>query len=276
MSNGELETATPPTPAEARALQKAHFNCRQAIGEAMCAVVTCQPDMSHAVIKLSQCSINPSATHCQAARHLFRCLALTKERGIHYWRKTPREDLPHIPHDTAITDTSRLSIFPDKNHHNVHSYVDSDWGNDKAHRRSVTGMAHMMAGGVIAYKSKFQATVALSSTKAEFTAAAEAGKTILYLRSILQELGCDQHSPTTLYIDNRGALFMANAEQPTRRTRHMDTKNFAMQQWTKEEQMTLEPILTENNASDHFSKALGRTKFYEQTDATMGRRRPKM
>ena len=56
----------------------------------------------------------------------------------------------------------------------------------------------------------------------------------------------------------------------------MDTKNFAMQQWTKEEHMILEPIATENNASDHFSKALGRTKFYEQTDVIMGRRRPKM
>ena len=69
---------------------------------------------------------------------------------------------------------------------------------------------------------------------------------------------------------------MANAEQPTRRTRHVDTKNFAIQQWTKEEQMILEPISTENNASDHFSKALGRTKFYEQTDIIMGRRRPKI
>ena len=181
-----------------------------------------------------------------------------------------------MPHDTATTDTSQLLTFPDKTHNDVHSCVNSDWGDDKAHRRSVTGMAHMMAGGVMACKSKFQATVALSSTEAEFTAAAEAGKTILYLRSILQELGYNQHSPTTLYIDNRGALFMANAEQPTRRTRHMDTKNFAMQQWTKEEQMTLEPISTENNASDHFSKALGRTKFYEQTDIIMGRRQPKM
>ena len=135
-------------------------------------------------------------------------------------------------------------------------------------------MAHMLAGGVIAYKSKYQATVALSSTEAEFTAAAEAGKTILYLRSILQELGFPQYKPTTLYIDNRGALFMANAEQPTRRTRHMDTKTFAIQDWIREEKMILTPIKTQNNISDHFTKALGRVKFYEQTDILMGRRKP--
>ena len=132
----------------------------------------------------------------------------------------------------------------------------------------------MLAGGVTACESKFQATVALSSTKAEFTAAAKAGKTTLYLRSIPQELGYAQHTPTTLCIDDRGALFMANAEQPTRRTRHMDTKNFAMQHWTKEEHMMLKPIATQDNASDHFTKALGRTKFHKQTDVTMGRRNP--
>jgi len=38
--------------------------------------------------------------------------------------------------------------------------------------------------------------------------------------------------------------------------------------------MTLRPIKTQNNAADHFSKALGRTKFYEQTDVLMGRVKP--
>ena len=175
---------------------------------------------------------------------------------------------------THATDQSRLLTFPETNNHNAHSHVDSDWGNDKAHKQSVTGMAHMMAGGVMACKSKFQATVAPSSTEAEFAAAAEAGKTMLCLQSILQELGCEQHEPTTLCFDNQGALFMANAEQPIQQTRHMDTKNFAIQQWTKEEHMVLKPIATQDNASDHFSKAPERTKFCEQIDALMGRRKP--
>ena len=90
--------------------------------------------------------------------------------------------MQQTPPDHPITDNDILSTFPaPTNTDESHSCVDSDWGNDKAHRRSVTGMAHMSAGGAIACKSKFQATVALSSTEAEFTAAAEAGKTILCL-----------------------------------------------------------------------------------------------
>ena len=67
---------------------------------------------------------------------------------------------------------------------------------------------------------------------------------------------------------------MANAKQPTRQTCHMDTKAFAIQDWIREEQMILQPIKTQNNVSDHFTKALGRVKFYKQTDILMGRRKP--
>jgi hypothetical protein len=132
----------------------------------------------------------------------------------------------------------------------------------------------MLAGGVIAYKSKYQPTIALSSTEAEFTAASEAGKTILYLRSILHELGFSQYLPTILFEDNTGALHMANAQQPTRRTRHMDTKYFALQDWVEHDQVELAQIGTALNISDAFTKALGRIKFYEQTDVIMGRRMP--
>ena len=58
----------------------------------------------------------------------------------------------------------------------------------------------------------------MSSTKAEFTAACNARKAILYVQSILNEIGIEQEQATTLYIDNNGALMMGNAQQPTRQT----------------------------------------------------------
>jgi hypothetical protein len=126
----------------------------------------------------------------------------------------------------------------------------------------------MLAGGVIAYKSKYQPTIALSLTEAEFTAASEAGKTILYLQSILHELGFSQYLPTIIFEDNTGALHKANAQQPTGRTRHMDTEYFALQDWVKHDQVKLTQLDTANNISD--AKALGQIKFYEQTDVIMG------
>ena len=67
---------------------------------------------------------------------------------------------------------------------------------------------------------------------------------------------------------------MATADQPTKRTRHMDTKLFVIQDWIKEEHISLESLRTQYNLGDQFTKALGRIKFYEQTDVIMGRRVP--
>jgi hypothetical protein len=272
----QLEAATlPSTPEERLKLHNDNFNYRQAIGEAIYAMTVARPDIAYAVIKLSQYSNNPAKIHYQAVRHLFKYLALTKARGIHYWRKHPVPDLPVIAAEPCVSHSEILDTIPKtKQPHRIHSFVDSDWGSDRTHRRSVTGLVIMLAGGVIAYKSKYQATIALSSTEAEFTAASEAGKTILYLRSILHELGFSQYLPTILWEDNSGALHMANAQQPTRRTRHMDTKYFALQDWVESDQIEVAQIGTANNISDAFTKALGRIKFYEQTDVIMGRRIP--
>ena len=115
----------------------------------------------------------------------------------------------------------------------------------------------MLAGGGIADKAKFLSAVSLSSAEAEFTAAAEAGKMALYLRSILKELGFPQHVPIIIYEDNMGALFMTTANQPTKRTRHMDTKLFVLQDWIKEEHISLKALRTQYNLGDQFTKALG-------------------
>ena len=193
-------------------------------------MVTCHLDISYAVIKLSQYSSNPAEVHYKAARQLMKYLALTKSRGITYWRDAC---VPHLPEHTPDQRVSRSKVIdsiPESDQpREPHAYVDSDWGGDRSHRRSVTGLLVLLAGGAIAFKSKCQNSIALSSTEAEFTAAAEAGKTILYIRSILRELGFDNHAPTLLYQNNMGAVFIATADQPTKRTWHIDTKMFAIQ-----------------------------------------------
>jgi hypothetical protein len=107
--------------------------------------------------------------------------------------KTPVPGLSIIPVKPCVSHSKILNTIPKtKQPHRIHAFVDLDWGSDHTHHRSVTGLIVMLARGVIAYKSKYQPMIALSSTEAEFTAASEAGKTILYLRSILHELGFSQ------------------------------------------------------------------------------------
>jgi hypothetical protein len=94
----QIETAIPPSaPKESRTLHDKNFNYQQAIGEGIYAMTVARPDIAYAVIKLSQYSHNPAKIHYQAVRHLFKYLALTKDRGIYYWRKHPVPGLPIVP-----------------------------------------------------------------------------------------------------------------------------------------------------------------------------------
>ena len=114
----------------------------------------------------------------------------------------------------------------------------------------------------------------MASTESEFASMVDAGKAALYLRSILEEIGIEQIHPTPILIDNQGAQLMANAQRPTRRTRHVECNQFVILEWTENEQITYEPCKSEHNISDSLSKPTERIKHYIHHDIMMGRRQP--
>ena len=116
--------------------------------------------------------------------------------------------------------------------------------------------------------------MATSSTEAEFYAASDAGKIALYIRSILSDINVPQDHATPMYEDNNGALMMANAGQPTKRTRHIDIRHFALLDWVERDLVILERVETAANASDVLTKATGRIIFHRHYDTLMGRELP--
>ena len=268
-----LETAdTPTTDKERKDLEKQMgFSYRSIVGELVFAMVIARADLSYCITKLSQWNKNPAKCHYQAGKQVYGYLNATKREGLTYWREQPREDLPFVEHPAPCTNEAdilpQLSTEPTR----MMAMTDSDWGSDRATRRSVSGMIIMLAGAAVIYKTGFQKSIALSSTEAEFIAGSDTGKATLYLRSILHELGLTQHQPTQIYQDNHGAIHMANAQAPTRRTRHVELRHFALLQWVENQEVTLVPIGTDYNHSDAMTKALGRTKFHQHADIYMGK-----
>ena len=63
----------------------------------------------------------------------------------------------------------------------MHAYANSDWATCVKTCRSFGGIVLRLAGGTIAYKCKFQPTVAGSSTEAEFMATYDTGMMILFM-----------------------------------------------------------------------------------------------
>jgi hypothetical protein len=119
-----------------------------------------------------------------------------------------------------------------------------------------------------------QPTISLSSTEAEFLAASDAGKMALYLRSILDELHVPQTFATLLYEDNRGALLMAHAGQPTKHSRHIDIRHYALTDWVERDLVALEYVASGLNAADAITKQTGGILFARHLDNITGRLTP--
>ena len=92
----------------------------------------------------------------------------------------------------------------------------------------------ILAGAAVYYRTRLQPTIAQSSTEAEFTNMADAGKAALYLRWILEEIGISMDAPTPILADNQDAVRLSKAQQPTRRTQHVEMKHFIISQWTND------------------------------------------
>ena len=75
------------------------------------------------------------------------------------------------------------------------TYADADLANDLSTRRSVSGYCIVLHGGLIAWQSKLQTTVSLSTAEAETLAATDACKQIIHFRLFLRELGRKQQGP---------------------------------------------------------------------------------
>ena len=268
-------------PSEFKAQQelatKMQIKYKSGVGEIIWAMTTCRPDIAFTSVKLSQSNSAPAEHHYHGLKHSIRYLYATRNDGIYFWRTQSRPELPEgvLPTINSNPQDILLENRPEHDAITAVAYGDSDWATCVKTRRSFSGICIQLAGGTIAYKTKFQPTVALSSTEAEFMAATDVGRMCLFVRSILWDLDIPQEAATVAYEDNDGCTAMANAQKPTSRTRHIDIKYFALCEWVEQDLILLERIDTSINIADHLTKILSRTLFHRHADYLLGHVPPK-
>ena len=88
-------------------------------------------------------------------------------------------------------------------------------------------------------------------------AAVTAAKTAKYLRSVLIGLRFPQDEPTPIYEDNASAIEIINAQKPTERSRHIEIRFFAIQDWKMKGEIKMLHIPGVINPADDLTKPLG-------------------
>ena len=113
-----------------------------------------------------------------------------------------------------------------------------------------------------------------SSTEAEFYALVECAKMMLYLRSVLEDLGINQTFATPIFEDNKGAIDIVRSGKPTKRVHHVDTKQFCIIDWVEIDLVDILKVSTHDNSSDVLTKALPKALLYRHNEVLMGKVRP--
>ena len=97
----------------------------------------------------------------------------------------------------------------DLNNKELNIYCDADWASD-VDRKSISGYMITLVGGAMAWSSKKQSTVALSTAKAEYVAATYCAKQVIWHRSLLNEVGIPLPSTLTIFSDNQATVSIAH------------------------------------------------------------------
>ncbi len=102
-----------------------------------------------------------------------------------------------------------LKMRPPKERRVV-AFVDSDYASDRNDRKSVSGYIVTIGGCIVAWQSKKQTGITVSTTEAEFVAMSTVATEMKFVVSHLTEIYKKAPlMPSLLKEDNTGAIFMA-------------------------------------------------------------------
>ncbi|KAF7140033.1 hypothetical protein RHSIM_Rhsim06G0123900 [Rhododendron simsii] len=90
----------------------------------------------------------------------------------------------------------------------LHAYSDADWAGNHDDRTSTMAYIIYLGGNAISWSSRKQCSVSRSSTEAEYHAVAATAAELLWLQSLLGELGVSLTKAPIIYCDNVGATYV--------------------------------------------------------------------
>ncbi|KAH9309029.1 hypothetical protein KI387_036940, partial [Taxus chinensis] len=135
----------------------------------------------------------------------------------------------------------------------LRGYVDSDMAGDVDSRRSTACYIYNVGGTAVSWISRLQKLVALSTTEAEYVAATEARKEMIWLQQFLEELGHKQEE-CKLHSDSQSAIHLAKNSAFHSRTKHIQLRYHFIRTTLEEEKLKLEKIHTSQNPTDMMTK----------------------
>ncbi|GAA0167912.1 transmembrane signal receptor [Lithospermum erythrorhizon] len=167
---------------------------RQVVGALQYLTLT-RPDLAYSVNKVCQFMHAPLEAHWDAVKRILRYLQSTQDLGLHL---------------------RPMTLY------SLTAFSDADWAGCPTDRRSTGGHAIYLGSTLVSWKSRKKRTVSRSSTEAEYKALADCTVEIVWVLSLLSEIGFSLTTAPVLWCDNIGATYLAANPVYHARTIHIE------------------------------------------------------
>ncbi|KNZ58533.1 hypothetical protein VP01_1913g5 [Puccinia sorghi] len=223
----QLKNATDLEKAE---FQRLKINYRTHTGILNYLACRTRPDLAPAVSILSSFNNDPGINHWKQVIHCWRYLAGTADLKLTL-RPDPSDDSKTIQH-----------------------FTDATWADDIETRLSRSGSICFWKSCPVAWNSKKQRNITLSSTEAELNALSDGVQENMWIKFLIEELYNDELQPTQFNVDNKGLVDKIENFGSNSKTKHLDIKAKWLRDLKKNNEILVKLIPSETMVADALTK----------------------
>ena len=217
---------------------------RTVVGKLMYVMVCTRPDIAFAVGCCARFLSNPGREHWNAVVQILKYLKGSADLQLTYRRQS-------------------------NNPPTLQAFSDANWANyDVDTRRSQSGAAFLLAGACIAWFSKLQQSLALSTMDSEYYSMGDTSKEGISHNTVCAELTFPRSpakpvQPDTLEIkvDNTSAINLSVNPVFHKRSKHIEIRHHFIRQLVQNNIVRFVYVDSANNVADVMTKPLRKTEF---------------
>jgi hypothetical protein len=176
---------------------------------------------------------NPKESHLTPVKRIIRYVNDTFPYGIWYSRET----------NLVVT-----------------GYSDVDWAGNADDRKSTSGGCFYVRNNLVAWMSKKQASISLSTTEAEYIAAGSCCTQLLWMKTLLGDYGFSQDT-MIINCDNTSAINISKNPVQHSRTKRINIRHHFLHDLVESEIVSLSFIPTDNQLANILTKPLDGSRF---------------